>query len=382
MTPPPSSITKPFGNLHNFVKNHLAIVNAVVIFSTFVVGVLDFLVPAIKPVLVLVYWFTGVLAVLMLLAAVFPDRWSQTVKIFNFMKRNSNTSAVPMPKRDTWIGVIVLLTGITLAGVVSVAKASQGGAIAYAFPGLKEMQISIIALIIKTDQIQSGVNRVLDKLDRLNEAINPANSADLCKDLNCALIEGASPTVVQGLWNKGKRFPESKVLQTILMNQVMQAKSPGRFESLNFLLDHDFPADTKHFLSVSDESKLPKAGTAFMTEAWKIANLSQDPTAKFTRLAQGDPQLNNWNDMAGCIARTTGGLSPIQVAALTGDRELFNFFIKRKIKIPAQPIFCQWKAGFDMPRSGHPGEFAARALTGQVYVGIDEKGQPKLIPTP
>ena len=64
MVEPPliSANPTPFANLYIFVKNHLAVVNSVVIFSTFVVGTLDFLVPAIKPILVLIYCFTGALA--------------------------------------------------------------------------------------------------------------------------------------------------------------------------------------------------------------------------------------------------------------------------------------------------------------------------------
>lgn len=381
--PPPISATaKTFANLYDFVKNHLAVVNIVVIFSTFVVGTFDFLVPAIKPILVLIYCFTGVLASLMLLAALFPKAWSKVIARTGIGSRNNRGDHEPLHERDAWRGTIILLTGITFGGIVSLAKAGQGGAIVNTFPALKEVQISLLSLNNKSDKIQSGVDRANDKLDRIADALDPANPADRCTDLQCALIEGASPKLIQKLWDKGNRFPEGKIRQAVLMEQVMHAKSPGRFDSLNFLLDHDFPADTKHFLSVSDESELPKTGTAFMSEAWKAANLSQNPTTKFTRLATGNSQLNNWNDMAGCIGRTTGGLIPIQVAALTGDRELFDFFVKRKIKIPTQPISCQWKVGFDMPRPGHPGEFSARALTGQVHIRIDEKDQPKLIPTP
>ena len=57
--------------------------------------------------------------------------------------------------------------------------------------------------------------------------------------------------------------------------------------------------------------------------------------------------------MAGCIARTSGGLTPIQLAALVGDQELLDLLIKRGIKMPLQPILCKWTAGMDIACPGH-----------------------------
>ena len=50
---------KPFASLYSCVKEHLLIVNAVVIFRTFVVSVLDFLLLVTKLALLLICWFTA-----------------------------------------------------------------------------------------------------------------------------------------------------------------------------------------------------------------------------------------------------------------------------------------------------------------------------------
>ena len=374
-----SATTKPFASLYEFVKAHLLIVNAVVLFSTFVVGVLDFLVPAIKPILVLIYWFTGILSVLMLLAAVFPERWTHVMRHFNFGQVNGEGPTQPMHQRAAWRGAIVLLIGITLAGVVSLAKASQGGAIVNAVPALKEIQVSLLSLSAKSDKIQTGVDSANAKLDRIAEAVDPNNPADRCPDLECALVNGASRKTLEKLWDKGGRLPGSDVLLADLMNRVMHTKGPSRLDTIDFLMEHDFPAEVKISPLVLDPKELPQKGIPLMTEAWQAADLSRNPTTKFTRVAQGDQSFNAWNDMAGCIVRTSGGMTPIQLAAITGDQELFVHLAKRGVKVTAQPISCKWKAGMDIPRPGHAGEFSARAMTGQVAIKIDEKGHASVV---
>ena len=79
------------------------------------------------------------------------------------------------------------------------------------------------------------------------------------------------------------------------------------------------------------------------------------------------------------IVRTSGGMTPIQLAAITGDQELFVHLAKRGVKVTAQPISCKWKAGMDIPRPGHAGVFSARAMTGQVAIKIDEKGHASVV---
>ena len=374
-----SAAVKPFAGLYGFVKEHLLIVNAVVIFSTFVVAVLDFLLPVIKPALILIYWFTGGLSVLMMLAAMFPALWRRVMRHFNFGHIEGDATYVPIYRRAAWRGATVLLLGITLAGMVSLAKASQGGAIVDAVPALKEMQASLLSLNAKTDKIQVGVDSANAKLDRIAEALDPHNPADRCPDLECALIDRASRKMLEKLWDKGGRLPTNNVQLADLMKRVINSKSPSRLDTIDFLMEHGFPADVQISPVVLDLVDLPKGNVALMTEAWQAADMSRNPTARFIRVVQGDPTLNAWNDIAVCIVRTSGGLTPLQLAALTGDQEVFALLIKRGAKIPEQPIACKWKAGMDIPRPGRPGEFAGRAITGQVAIRFDEKGQGSVL---
>lgn len=374
-----STVVKPFEALYEFVKSHLLIVNAVVLFGTFVVAVLGFLFPPIKPLLVLVYWFTGSLSVLMIFAAFFPITWSRVIRRFNFGQVDGDFSAVPLHQRPAWRGATVLFVGITLAGIVTLAKANLGEKIVDTFPELKEMQATLILLFKKVIVVGQGVDDANAKLDRIAEAVDPNNPADRCPDLGCALIDGASRKTLEKFWAKGERFPSSNVLLADLMKRVMLSKSPVRQDTINFLMDHDFPSDIKISPAVLDQADLPKDGANLMAQAWQVADLGRNPTTKFTRVVQGDQTMNAWNDMAGCIVRTSGGLTPIQLAALTGDDVLFSLFVKRGLKMPAEPVSCKWKAGMDIPRPGHPGEFMARAMTGQVAIQIDGKGQASVL---
>ena len=374
-----STVAKPFEGLYKFVQSHLLIVNAVVLFGTSVVAVLGYLFPPIKPILVLIYWFTGSLSVLMILAAFFPTTWSRVVRRFNFGQVDGGALAVPLYQRPAWRGATVLFVGITLAGIVTLAKANLGEEIVDVFPALKQVQAALLSLNAKTDKIQSGVDRTNTKLDQIAEALDPNNPADRCPDLGCALIDGASRKTLEKFWAKGERFPNSNVQLADLMKRVMLSKSPVRLDTINFLMDHDFPSDIKISPAVLDQAELPKAGANLMAGAWQVADLGRNPTTKFTRVVQGDQTMNAWNDMAGCIVRTSGGLTPIQLAALTGDDVLFSLFVKRGLKMPAEPVSCKWKAGMDIPRPGHPGEFMARAMTGQVAIQIDGKGQASVL---
>ena len=173
-----SSTVKPFAGLYDFVKVHILVVNAVVLFSTVVVGVLDFLLPAIKPMLVLMYWFTGILSILMFVAAVFPGIWMQVTARLGYTRVEGLAPTVPLHQRAAWRGAVVLLIGVTFAGIGSLAKAKDGGVLATSFPSIKSLQESILSLKKDTAQIKDGVASANVKLDTL-----VADSQDPQKDL-------------------------------------------------------------------------------------------------------------------------------------------------------------------------------------------------------
>ena len=380
MSTPPIVVdaVEPFKRLYDFTKKHLLVINAVILFSGSVVAALDFLLPILKPLLVWVYVATGVLAALMFLVAAFPVLWAR-INLELGRAPVAASGVVPIHKRAAWQGATVLLIGITAAGITSLAKAGKGGVIADTFPAAKDMQVSLLSLNAKSDRIQTGVDSANDKLDSIAKALDPENAADRCPDLQCALTEGAGRATLEKLWSKGGRLPPAPVLQADLMNRVMHGKRANRLQTIDFLLDHGFPADIKISPRVIDQSELPAKGIPVMSQAWQVAGLARSTTTRFTRAVQGSQELLEWDDVASCIVRTSGGMTAIQLAALAGDDVLFAHLRQRGVKVPAEPVVCRWKSGMDIPRPGHPGQFMGRATIGEAAIGFDDKGNATVL---
>ncbi|MFX7507160.1 hypothetical protein ABTJ37_22850, partial [Acinetobacter baumannii] len=82
---------------------------------------------------------------------------------------------------------IVLLTLVSIGGFASVAKASQGGIAASSFPPIRNLQAELLSLHADVADIKTGVGEVNAKLDRIAGSVDPAQAADRCADLECAV---------------------------------------------------------------------------------------------------------------------------------------------------------------------------------------------------
>ena len=153
-----------------------------------------------------------------------------------------------------------------------------GAALADTFPALKEMLESLLLLNAKTDKIQSGVESAIAKLDRIVEAVDPSNPADRCPDFACALIDGAWRKMLEKFRSKGGRLPVNNLLLADSMKRVIHSKSAGRLDTIDFLIDHDFPTEVKLSPSVMDQADMTREGASLMTKAWQAADLSRNPT--------------------------------------------------------------------------------------------------------
>ena len=325
----------PFASLYDFVKQHLTVINGIVLFSGTVVGVLDFCVPVLKPILIPLYWITGILSAIMLLAALFPLSWLILITKLGYSPKEGKQAPTPLHQRASWRGAIVLLLGVTAAGVVSLAKANQGGALASSFPNIKVLQESILSLNHKTDQIQVGVNDANSKLDQIVKSVDPENSGDRCHDFECALREGASLKTLNKLWKGGSRFPAIDVAMGQLIQGVVFSNRKNRLEVLDFIYGHSINPEFKFIPYLESSSYLPMKRIAMVEQFWNSAKLSA-----FSITHEKKP-LDKWNAMAFCISKAEGGINLIQFAALIDDEELLNHLITMGSKTLLKNVSCR-----------------------------------------
>ena len=166
---------KPFDGLYDFIRNHLTMVNAVVLFASTIVATIDFLSPKLAGAPTIIYSLTAMLVVAMLAAAAFPVTMC---RVLSKLGIGIEQGDVPLWKRPAWRLCFLGLLGVSLAGFASVAHASQGGLIASRIPAAKSLQESLLGLSRDVADIKQGVVSANAKLDAL-----VASSFDPQKDL-------------------------------------------------------------------------------------------------------------------------------------------------------------------------------------------------------
>ena len=162
--------------LYAFVRDHLAIVNAVVVASGTLVGALDFLAPRLSLAPVVIYSMTACLSLLMLLAAFAPGIVGRLMSAVG--GAGGLGGSTPVWRRPAWQVAFSILLAVSILGWTSVAKASQGGLIASQFPAAKNLQDSLLGLRRDVADISRAVDSANVKLDIL-----VGDSRDPQKDL-------------------------------------------------------------------------------------------------------------------------------------------------------------------------------------------------------
>lgn len=335
----------PSEGLYAFVKAHLIIINNVVVVSGTLVAVLDFMAPRLSLLPKLVYSATAMLALAMLTAALVP---AFAVRLWALVGRQLPANAAAVWRWPGWQFGMALLTGVSIIGFASVARASQGGLIASAFPSAKSLQETLFSVQADVVDIKSGVGQANEKLDRLSAAVDPDNAADRCADLSCAIYDGASPKAIKRLFAKGAQVPGNPLMDGKLLLGAALASSAGRFEVLDLLAQKGIDRNQLLLPTIFDSAKLTKQGKLAAVAVIDASNINANPAARGPSV--GDPGLDAWNIVAGCFKRTSGGASLIEVAALLGDADLIAHLRERGTKLPSRPLACSWrvagKSGF------------------------------------
>jgi hypothetical protein len=162
---------QPFAPLYDFVKNHVLIVNALIAFATFSVGLLDFFFSHRPEVGHFIYTATAVLAVMLLLAALWPD-FGRRFEVLIFGQQTEGA------RRGVFQFCASLFVLVSVFGNISMAKAAQGGVLASQFPELQAIQDRLLGLETKLtatnqkiDTVHASVLEVKEKVSQSTDEI-------------------------------------------------------------------------------------------------------------------------------------------------------------------------------------------------------------------
>ena len=344
--------SKPFHGFSKFVGDHLAVVNAIVAAAGAAVGAMDFLAPKLSVFPAMVYTGTGLLLALMIAAAIAPVAITKLFGLHGFSSRSNDN--LPLWRRPVWQFGVAILLMITALGFASVARASEGGFLASKFSEAKRWQASLLSLEADSQEIKRGVAAANGKLDRLTAAVDPDLAADRCADLECAVTGGASPQAVRKLFDKGVKTSGNPLYDGALLVEAVLSSAPGRFEVIDLLVQHGIDRGMLVHPYLTDKAKLSKQGAYFARELGEAARQNDMPhhiKRTFKHFSTGSKELDYWNDMAGCLLRSSGGVSVMELAALIGDTDLYTNMLGKGMKLPQRPLTCDWNV---TGKSGSP----------------------------
>lgn len=333
--------SNPFFEFSKFVREHVAVVNAIVVASTTFVGAMDFLGPKLSVLPSVVYSITGVLVTLMIVAAMAP---AAMLKLFGLLglsvRRDDKLS---LWRRPMWQFGVAILLMITTLGFVSVARASEGGLIASRFPEAKRWQVSLLSLEADTKEIKSGVVAANSKLDRIVDVVDPDNPADRCPDIECAVQGGASAKAVKNLFGKGARIEGGPANRGELAKWIASSHRADRLQVLDMLIERGLDPAAIIFAFATSLDEVNAEGLRIAREVQRVSGIGDRFAA--SPAAQGVPELEVWDQIQGCLLRTSKGTSLMELAAIRGDQELYRHLKARGVSLPGRQLVCKWADG-------------------------------------
>lgn len=344
----PAPAGGPISGLYDFVRNHLTIANQIIVASGTLVAVLDFMSPKLPMAPRIVYSATAAVLTLMVLASIAPGIVERAIAALGLARRAE--VAEPLWRRPAWQFAVAILMGVTVLGWASIAKASQGGLIASAVPGARELQARLLAIeasLADTNAVvhetSAGVRDANAKLDRVAQSVDPDNAADKCADVGCAVEEGADAPYLRKLLAKGAPMPSDLPNQTMLMTRAMESSRSDRLETMDLLLAHGIdPNMPMDIMRAESASELSDGARALADDASRTARLAEFP-ARF--MPADAPGTKAWNALGVCLIGSSRFLAPLELAAMRGDAELYAHLAAKGAKLPARPLVCAARAG-------------------------------------
>ena len=336
MAAPTVSSESPVSGLYAFVRNHLAVVNGLVLASGTVVALLDFLAPRVSVLPRVVYSITFALVVLMVLAAVAPALVGRSLAALGlaFTRRDST----PLWRKPGWQAVVALLALVTAVGFASVAKASQGGLLASASPAVRSLQEDVLSIRGEVSDIGIGVRAANTKLDAIATAVNPDNTADLCPDVTCALAGEASSKIIRRLFEKGVKVPGNPINDGVLLMLAARSRGAGRLETVDLLFQHGVDRNLRFLPNVLGPGELTREAVRWAREVVEVSSVHKLMPEPFN--PGGNEDVLAWNEMVGCFLRSSQGVTLLELAALRGDGELVAHLVAGGSKPLGRPLVC------------------------------------------
>lgn len=95
---------------------------------------------------------------------------------------------------------------------------------------------------------------------------------------------------------------------------------------------------------VEDAKQLTPQGVKLAADLMAAARWSDSPFAKIPkqyRMSSGDKDVDAWNEFADCALRDSGGVSPMELAAIRGDKELWAYLEGRGSEAADPPLDLQ-----------------------------------------
>ena len=328
----------PVNGLYGFVRNHLAIVNGLVLASGTVVALLDFLAPRVSVLPRVIYSITFGLVVLMVLAAVAPAMVGRALAAVGLAFTRSDST--PLWRKPAWQAAVTLLALITVVGYASVAKASQGGLIASVSPAVRSLQEDFLAMRGEVLDIGVGVKTANSKLDAISIAVDPDLAADRCPDLACAFDGGASSKAVRRLFEKGVKMPGNPLMDGVMLRMAAFSPSAERLKYVDLIFQNGIDRNFKiSHIAVLGPNELTPEAVRWSREVVEVSSFHR--IKSHVKNTPGEHEdVHTWNDMAGCFFITSEGLTLLEFAALRGDTELVSHLLAGGSKPIARPLVC------------------------------------------
>lgn len=336
MATPTALSESPVNGLYVFVRDHLAVVNALVLASGTVVGLLDFMAPRVSLLPRVVYSITLGLVVFMVLAALAPAIVGRVLSAMGLAF--TRPDLIPLWRKPAWQAGVTLLALVTAVGYASVAKASQGGLMASASPAVRSLQEDLLAIHGEISDIGVGVKAANNKLDAIATAVDPDNAADRCPDLECALQGGASSNTIRHLFEKGAKVPGNPINDGDLLRMAAISRGAGRMESVDLIFQHGVDRNLRFLPYVLSPGDLTREGVRWAREAVEVSSVHKLMPETFN--PSGNEDVRAWNEMAGCFLRSSNGMTLLELSALRGDGELLSHLLAGGSKPLSRPLVC------------------------------------------
>ena len=332
-----ASAESPINGLYHFVRNHLAVVNGLVLASGTLVSILDFLAPRVSVLPRVIYSITFGLVLLMVLAAIAPSLVGRALAFAGLsFTRNDST---PLWRKPAWQAVITLLVFVTAAGYASVARASQGGFFASMSPAVRSLQDDFLAIRGDVADIGVGVRAANTKLDAIASAVDPDKAAERCTDLDCAIRGGASSKTIRRLFDKGAKVPGNPVMDGVMLRAAAFSPSAERLQYVDLIFQNGIDRNFKILHTrVLGFNELTPMAVRWSREVVELSNVHR--IKPHANMPGEHEDVHIWNDMADCFFIASEGITLLEFAALRGDSELVSHLIAGGSKPLVRPLVC------------------------------------------